>query len=80
MDLNTILARYRYHYLSAAGASILKVTYGYTVQEEKDPFIELAEKVMAVFSRLVTPGAYLVDLIPAREAKLKHLLSEHIFK
>ncbi|KAF8554746.1 cytochrome P450 [Imleria badia] len=53
------------HIRSAASAFLLKVTYGYTVQEGKDPFVELAEKAMAVASLLATPGAFLVDVIPA---------------
>ncbi|KAF8550635.1 cytochrome P450 [Imleria badia] len=50
---------------STAGAIVLKVTYGYTVQEEKDPFVELADKVMAMVSLVATPGAFLVDVVPA---------------
>ncbi|KAG8214176.1 cytochrome P450 [Butyriboletus roseoflavus] len=53
------------HIRSATGSIILKVTYGYTVQEEKDTFIKLTEKTMAMFSRVAAPGAYLVDVIPA---------------
>lgn len=50
---------------STASTIVLKVAYGYTVQEGKDPFVELAEKTMSMVSRLATPGAFLVDLIPA---------------
>ncbi|KAF8444947.1 cytochrome P450 [Boletus edulis BED1] len=53
------------HIRSTAGALIFKVTYGYTVQEEKDPFVELGEKVMAMVSLIATPGAFLVDFIPS---------------
>ena len=60
---------------STAAAIILKVTYGYTVQEGKDPFVELAGKAMTVASLLATPGAFLVDIIPACKAKLEHLSS-----
>ena len=54
---------------STAG-TFLKVTYGYTVQEGTDPFVELSEKAMAVASLLATPGSFLVDVVPARKAKL----------
>lgn len=58
-----------YHHRSTAtrnaGTIILKVTYGYTAQEEKDPFVELADKVMHVISLTVDPGAFLVDIVPA---------------
>ncbi|KAG8214181.1 hypothetical protein J3R82DRAFT_10970 [Butyriboletus roseoflavus] len=57
---------------STAGAIILKVAYGYPVQEENDPFVDLANKVMGIFSLVTAPSAYLVDLIPARKAKRKH--------
>ena len=57
---------------STTGAIILKITYGYSVQGENDPFIELADKGMAMFGVITTPGTYLVDFIPARKAKLRH--------
>ncbi|KAF8134338.1 cytochrome P450 [Boletus edulis] len=57
------------HIRFTAGAIILEVTYGYTVQEGTDPFVTLADKVMAIFSLVTTPGAFLVDVIPA----LRHL-------
>ena len=52
------------------------MTYGYTVQEGRDPFVDLAEKVMDMLSLVATPGAFLVDLIPACKAKLKHPLAQ----
>ncbi|KAG9316893.1 cytochrome P450 [Chiua virens] len=57
------------HIRSTAGTIILKVTYGYTVQEGNDPFVELADKTMQMISAVATPGAYLVDIIPG----LRHL-------
>ncbi|KIJ04516.1 hypothetical protein PAXINDRAFT_22188 [Paxillus involutus ATCC 200175] len=53
------------HIRTTAGAIILKVTYGYTVQADEDPFVELANRAMANVSLVTTPGAFLVDLIPA---------------
>ncbi|KAF8840876.1 cytochrome P450 [Paxillus ammoniavirescens] len=53
------------HIRATAGAIILKVTYGYTAQADEDPFVELADRAMANISLVATPGAFLVDLIPA---------------
>jgi cytochrome P450 len=53
------------HIRSAASAIFLKVTYGYTVQEGKDPFIELADKAIGMILKITAPGAFLVDVIPA---------------
>ncbi|KAG6375632.1 cytochrome P450 [Boletus reticuloceps] len=53
------------HIRFTAGAIILEVTYGYTVQEGTDPFVTLADEVMAIVSLIATPGAFLVDVIPA---------------
>ena len=57
--------------ISTAGAIILKITYGYAIQGENDPFVELADNVMTMLAQITTPGAYMVDFIPARKAKLK---------
>lgn len=56
---------------SAASAIFLKVTYGYTVQEGKDPFIELADKAIGMILKITAPGAFLVDVIPARKDELR---------
>ncbi|KAJ7272050.1 cytochrome P450, partial [Mycena haematopus] len=56
--------RFRSHIHLTSGAIALRFTYGYTVRDEKDPLIELINKVMEDFSEAVTPGAYLVDLLP----------------
>ncbi|KAK0434403.1 cytochrome P450 [Desarmillaria tabescens] len=47
-----------------AGAIILQISHGYTIQEENDPFVKLAEKNMDQFSLSMTPGSFLVNLIP----------------
>ncbi|KAI9571605.1 cytochrome P450 [Boletus coccyginus] len=54
-----------HHIRSTAGTIIFKVAYGYTVQEGKDPFVDLADEVMDMVSLLAAPGAFLVDVIPA---------------
>jgi hypothetical protein len=58
------------HYLfSATGGVILKITYGYDAQDSGDPLIEIAEAALLGFSQSTTPGAWLVDVIPARESE-----------
>ncbi|KAF8510471.1 cytochrome P450 [Hysterangium stoloniferum] len=47
-----------------SGSIILKVTYGYRTKENRDPFLLLAEKVMAAFSEASQPGSWMVDIIP----------------
>lgn len=49
---------------SSIGAIILKITYGYDVEDENDPFVEQADEYMQKVSLMATPGAFLVDLIP----------------
>ncbi|KAJ2933474.1 hypothetical protein H1R20_g3643, partial [Candolleomyces eurysporus] len=53
------------HIRRSVGAVVLKVSYGYEVKENRDPFIELADKATKQFSLATAPGGYLVDLIPA---------------
>jgi hypothetical protein len=53
---------------SEAGAIILKMIYGYTIEPHKqDPLVELAATALDQFSASTVPGAWLVDVIPARE-------------
>ena len=42
------------------------MTYGYQTETQDDPFLVLAEKVMAIFSQTSQPGTWLVDIIPWR--------------
>ena len=51
---------------SFAGAIIVRITYGYEVQEKGDPILALAQSAVGYFSSFVEPGAYLVDFIPLR--------------
>ncbi|KAJ3548837.1 hypothetical protein NMY22_g1117 [Coprinellus aureogranulatus] len=57
------------HIRRSVGAVILKISYGYEVKDNHDPFVTLAEKATEQFSLATAPGGYLVDLIPA----LKHV-------
>ncbi|KDQ64909.1 hypothetical protein JAAARDRAFT_28565 [Jaapia argillacea MUCL 33604] len=56
--------QYADHIRWTAGAIILHATYGYQVQQENDPLIRTAEKCLEDFSATVTPGAFLVDVLP----------------
>lgn len=49
-----------------AGAIILKMSYGYTVEPHKtDPLVDIADRALAQFSAATVAGAWLVDTIPA---------------
>ncbi|KAF9782612.1 cytochrome P450 [Thelephora terrestris] len=47
------------------GAIILMIAYGYSVQEEDDPFVKVVEASVNGFSESLEPGAFLVDVIPS---------------
>jgi hypothetical protein len=48
-----------------AGAVILKIAYGYTIESHKtDPLIDLADEALVQFSLAGQPGAWLVDIFP----------------
>lgn len=52
-------------------ATIMDVVYGITVTELDDPYVSLAQKATIIFSNIVVPGQYLVELLPF----LKHVPS-----
>ncbi|KAG8750972.1 hypothetical protein FRC12_012658, partial [Ceratobasidium sp. 428] len=52
------------HIRQTAAATVVKLTYGYTVHDISDEYIMAAEQAMASFSRLGTPGAFMVDIFP----------------
>ncbi|GKZ23616.1 hypothetical protein AbraIFM66951_009891 [Aspergillus brasiliensis] len=55
-----------------AGAIILKVAYGYTIEpHERDPLVDLADKAMEDFSKAMLPATWAVDFFPS----LKYLPS-----
>ncbi|KIK30866.1 hypothetical protein PISMIDRAFT_20892 [Pisolithus microcarpus 441] len=53
------------HVRTTAGAIILRISHGYHIQEDRDPFVELADTAVDQFSRSTATGAFMVDLIPA---------------
>ncbi|OSX59347.1 hypothetical protein POSPLADRAFT_1150256 [Postia placenta MAD-698-R-SB12] len=46
------------------GAVILKMAYGYEVQEGDDPLVDLVDRAVEEFSISTRPGAFLVDTLP----------------
>jgi hypothetical protein len=46
------------------GATILRISHGYEIQETNDPFVRLADEATEQFSLSTAPGAFLVDLVP----------------
>lgn len=58
----------RQHIRTKAGATILKISHGYTIEPRKpDPLVNLADKSLEEFSIAATPGRWLVDVLPACE-------------
>ncbi|KAI3212678.1 hypothetical protein CBS147311_251 [Penicillium roqueforti] len=54
------------HISTEAGAVILKIAYGYTIEPDKmDPLVHIAKMALEQFSVAGTPGAWLVDVFPA---------------
>ena len=51
------------------GAVIFRISHGYQVQDDHDPFIALAENAVHIFSMSTAPGAFLVDVVPFRELR-----------
>ncbi|KAJ9640652.1 hypothetical protein H2204_003281 [Knufia peltigerae] len=58
------------HIRTEAGAIILKIAYGYTIEPHRaDPLVTLADEALEQFSQATVPGRWLVDVVPA----LKHI-------
>jgi hypothetical protein len=49
---------------STAGAIVLRISHGYEVRENNDPFIDLADRAVDQFSHATAPGAFMVDIMP----------------
>ncbi|KAG1833631.1 cytochrome P450 [Suillus subalutaceus] len=52
------------HIRHTAGAIILRISHGYKVKENNDPFVDLADRAMAQASQATAPGAFMVDIMP----------------
>ncbi|KAG2077746.1 cytochrome P450 [Suillus decipiens] len=53
------------HVRHTAGAIILRISHGYEVKENNDPFIDLADLAVDQFSKSTATGAWLVDIMPS---------------
>ncbi|PWY84768.1 cytochrome P450 oxidoreductase OrdA-like protein [Aspergillus heteromorphus CBS 117.55] len=54
-----------HHIRKQAGAVILSIGYGYTVEPHgQDPLVELADRAMTEFSIALLPATWLVDFLP----------------
>lgn len=51
-----------------AGAIILKMSHGYQTKERDDPIVHRVDTATSEFSASTQPGAFLVDVIHARES------------
>lgn len=54
-------------FFSKAGATILLLAYGYNTKPN-DPLVKLVKQSNDDFSEVMTPGSFLVDLLPPRES------------
>ncbi|KAG2067911.1 cytochrome P450 [Suillus decipiens] len=52
------------HVRHTAGAIILRISHGYEVKENGDPFVDLANCVIEHASQATVPGAFMVDILP----------------
>ncbi|KAJ3503678.1 hypothetical protein NLJ89_g8325 [Agrocybe chaxingu] len=52
------------HIRRTAGAIILRIAYGYDIEENHDPLVKLADEATEQFSLSTAPGGFLVNLVP----------------
>ncbi|KAG2159163.1 cytochrome P450 [Suillus bovinus] len=52
------------HIRHTAVAVVLRITHGYEVQENNDPWVDLANRVTENCSQASAPGAFMVDILP----------------
>jgi len=57
-------SKFRTHIRHLVASVVFQVSHSYTVTDENDTLVELAEKANSDFSRAVAPGAFLVDVLP----------------
>jgi cytochrome P450 len=56
------------HIRTEAGATILKIAYGYTIEPhgpEPDPLVSIADEALDQFSKATVPGRWMVDVLPS---------------
>ncbi|KAF8671716.1 cytochrome P450 [Rhizoctonia solani] len=47
-----------------AGSVAIRMVYGYKVDSAQDPLVQSAEKVMSIFSDIMTPGRWMIEVFP----------------
>ncbi|KAG2034085.1 cytochrome P450 [Suillus americanus] len=52
------------HVRHTAGAVILRISHGYEVNENNDPFVDVADRALDQWSRVTAPGAFVADIVP----------------
>ncbi|KAG1829894.1 cytochrome P450 [Suillus subluteus] len=52
------------HVRHTAGAVILRISHGYEVKENNDPFVNIADRALDQVSRATAPGAFMADVVP----------------
>lgn len=50
--------------IRTVGAIILRISHGYELQGDNDPFVDLANRATEQLSLSSSPGAFLVDVVP----------------
>lgn len=58
-----------------AGAVILRMSHGYAPKERKDAVVECVDLATNQFSESSAPGAFLVDILPARKCFARVFIS-----
>lgn len=57
--------QYTFSNYRTAGAIILKLSHGYTIEPEgPDPLVDLADEVLLEFALSTQPGLWMVDVLP----------------
>jgi hypothetical protein len=65
MFLSIIVLTWCLNAYSTAGAIILRISHGYEVKENNDPFVDLADLAVDQFSKSTATGAWMVDIMPS---------------
>ncbi|OKP05847.1 O-methylsterigmatocystin oxidoreductase [Penicillium subrubescens] len=67
------------HVQTEAGAVILKIAYGYSIEQHtRDPLVDMANLALERFSLAGTPVVWLVDMVPIREFYLHSTYDEDL--
>ncbi|CAE6437138.1 unnamed protein product [Rhizoctonia solani] len=56
--------RFMDHVHLMSGSVAIRMVYGYKVDSAEDPLVQSAEKVMSIFSDIMTPGKWMIESLP----------------